>query len=82
MDILTVCLRFEQCSFQMPDEEPAGVWKSQTSQKSSDVAHLQIAVHHGSMEQMVAMATVEMDDLDSLVGAWTRFLKKLNDVAY
>ena len=42
--------------------------KSRKSDKSSEEPeHLKIAVHYGPKEEMVAMATIESEDLESLV---------------
>ena len=51
----------------MPDEEPHGVWKSEPPDKTAKAAHLKISVLQGPREQLAAMATVDMDDLRSLV---------------
>ncbi len=60
--------RFEEFFFPMPDEEPDGIWKPNKAQHPSVPEHIQVAVHHGPMQEMVAMATIDMDDLNCLVG--------------
>lgn len=49
--------------FEMPQELGPGVKKEQTVIPK----HLKIAVNHGPMEEITAMATIELEDLEELV---------------
>ena len=53
----------------MPDEEIRGIWRPKGDKKAECPDHIKIAVHFGPKEEMIAMATIDMDDLDTLVSA-------------
>ncbi|ELU08059.1 hypothetical protein CAPTEDRAFT_227737 [Capitella teleta] len=57
---------FEECIFDMPEEYTHDVLlpSGEKTEKRPDA--IQIAVHFGPRDEMVAMATVDMDDLDNL----------------
>ena len=50
----------------MPDVDTRGIWVP-ISKKMENPEHIKIAVHFGPREEMEAMATIDLDDLDSLV---------------
>ena len=61
----------------MPDEELKGHWKPKSAKREVIPEHLKICVHQGSNEEMVAMATIDMDDLRSLVNLFLSICIKL-----
>ena len=54
--------RFEECKFYLPEDEGVRI-----TTKVSMAEHLRIGVHFGPREEMIAMASINMDDLDGLV---------------
>ena len=59
--------RFEEIVIHMPYKEIQLRPKSRKSDSGEEHQHLKIAVHYGPKEEMVAMATIENEDLESLV---------------
>lgn len=59
-------LRYEDVTFKMPDEQPEGLWKPKGDREIIPTS-IRIAVHYGPKEELIAMATVDMEDLRSLV---------------
>ena len=57
---------FEECKFYLPED--GGV---KTTTKVNMAEHLRIAVHFGPREEIIAMASINMDDLDSLVSQFS-----------
>ena len=57
-----VFFSFEECKFYLPED--GGV---KMTTKVNMAEHLRIAVHFGPREEIIAMASINMDDLDSLV---------------
>lgn len=53
----------------LPDEVPRGVLITDKA-KSDTPNNVQIAVHHGQFEEMIAMATLDLEDLKELVSMW------------
>ncbi len=56
--------RYEECRFELPED--GGI---KPVERINMAENLQLAVHFGPREEIVAMATINMDDLDSLVRA-------------
>ena len=56
----------------MSDVDPRGIWVP-VSQKMEMPEHLKVAVHCGPREEMDSMATIDLDDLDSLVSETDSF---------
>ena len=51
----------------MPDEWPQGIWKPKEDRELVP-QNIRVAVHQGPDQELTALATIEMDDLQSLVG--------------
>ena len=63
--------RYEECLFSLPEKAKKGVL--QPGETSAAVTapppeHLRVSVHYSPKEEMIAMATIDMEDLLSLVG--------------
>ena len=61
---LSIYGRFEEFVFELPEDIPEGVWRKEPE---AEPANFQISVHHGQFEEMVAMATIDIEDLKDLV---------------
>ena len=59
--------------FDMPDTVPDGIWQ-ETKSKDIPPKNCQISVHSGQMEMIVAMATIDLADLQELVRIIELFL--------
>ena len=59
--------------FDMPDTVPDGIWQ-ETKSKDTPPKNCQISVHSGQMEMIVAMATIDLADLQELVRIIELFL--------
>ena len=62
-------VRFEECVFKMEEEvnELRPMSKRSKKTNSDEEEHLRVAVHCGPKEEMIAMATIDMDDINTLV---------------
>ena len=61
--------RYEEFIFEVPEDEPF-VPKTQTTLPDE----VKIAVHVGPRQQLYALATIGMDDFDSLVSVFSNLL--------
>ena len=63
-------VRFEECVFKMEEEvnELRPMSKRSKKTSSDEEEHLRVAVHCVPKEEMIAMATIDMDDINTLVG--------------
>ncbi|XP_071114202.1 uncharacterized protein [Haliotis cracherodii] len=57
--------KYEEFMVRLPDEVPRGVLITDKA-KSDTPNNVQIAVHHGQFEEMIAMATLDLEDLKEL----------------
>ncbi|OWF37664.1 titin-like isoform X2 [Mizuhopecten yessoensis] len=55
--------RFEEMSFDIPEEVPDGVWTKPTKEEPQNI---QVSVHVGPQEEIFAMATIDMEDIKAL----------------
>ncbi|XP_060085801.1 protein piccolo-like [Ylistrum balloti] len=55
--------RFEEMSFDLPEEVPDGVWTKPTKEEPQNI---QVSVHVGPQEEIFAMATIDMEDIKAL----------------
>ena len=69
-------VRFEECVFKMEEEvnELRPMSKRSKKTSSDEEEHLRVAVHCGPKEEMIAMATIDMDDINTLVCLLVVFL--------
>jgi hypothetical protein len=62
------CFRYQEFVFNLPETVPEGVWKKE--KPGEHPKNIQVSINHGQFEEIVAMATIDMEDIQDLVSSW------------
>ena len=71
-------VRFEECLLKVPERLVRGVWRPNKNKAVPE--HLRVAVYSGPKQEMIAMATIDMEDLESVVNITAALVFKYENV--